>query len=327
MAWFPIQFPKSLYGRAALILVVPVFALQLVVSVVFIQRHYEGVTDQMTRNVVRELLFLRDTVDAAPDPGAAQRDLADLARPLAFEVALPSVPPPADAARRFDFSGRQAIETLRAEMDGILAADLVSGHNRVKVWLNTAQGVLLADFHRGRVSARNAHQLLVLMLVTGILMTVIAFFFLRRQLRPISRLAAAATAYGRGRVVAYRPAGAVEVRAAGNAFLDMRARIDRQIEQRTMMLSGVSHDLRTPLTRLRLGLSMLGPEEEVEPLLRDIRDMERLLQEFLAFARGESLDDAELLDPEALAHEVVDRYRETGGDVSLAEVAGGGRAM
>ena len=111
-------------------------------------------------------------------------------------------------------------------------------------------------------------------------MTLIAFLYLRNQLRPITRLAHAAEAFGKGRVERYSPSGAIEVRAAGHAFLDMRARIDRHIEQRTMMLSGVSHDLRTPITRLRLGLSLLEDEDR-EPLERDVEEMQRLIDAFL----------------------------------------------
>jgi two-component system osmolarity sensor histidine kinase EnvZ len=114
-------------------------------------------------------------------------------------------------------------------------------------------GIWRLQFDRRRVSASNAHQLFVNMVFFGVLMTVIAYLYLRNQLRPITRLARAAEAFGRGRHEPYRPAGAVEVRAAGHAFLDMRARIERQIEQRTLMLSGVSHDMRTPLTRLKTG--------------------------------------------------------------------------
>jgi two-component system osmolarity sensor histidine kinase EnvZ len=123
---------------------------------------------------------------------------------------------------------------------------------------------------RRRLSASNPHQLLVIMASTGFLMTGLAYLFLRNQLRPIRRLAVAAEDFGKGRTVPYRPAGATEVRSAGRAFLEMRGRIESQIEQRTMMLSGVSHDLRTPLTRMRLGLSMLDQTPEVKDIERDV---------------------------------------------------------
>uniref|UniRef100_UPI003516EC43 ATP-binding protein n=1 Tax=Nioella sp. TaxID=1912091 RepID=UPI003516EC43 len=170
---------------------------------------------------------------------------------------------------------------------------------------------------RRRVSASNPHQLLVLMIFTGILMTTVAFLFLRNQVRPIRRLARAAEAFGKGRVLDYSPRGALEVRAAGRAFLDMRARIERQIEQRTMMLSGVSHDLRTPLTRMKLGLTMLEQGAETDALIRDVEEMEALLTAFLDFARSDALDDPEEVDVLALARQVAEDAGRMGGRVEL----------
>ncbi|WP_425050744.1 ATP-binding protein [Psychromarinibacter sp. S121] len=310
--------PRSLYGRAALILLVPIITLQLVVSVVFIQRHFEGVTEQMTRNVALDLSFVRSVVDAAPDLAEAQARAKSLGAPLALEFTVPATAPEGDARRFYDFSGLAMIRTLRSEMDGVAAVDMQSSSRRAVAWLDTVHGTMRAEFDRRRVSASNPHQLLVLMLVTGALMSVIAYVFLRNQLRPIARLAAAAAEFGRGRMVPYRPSGANEVRAAGSAFVDMRSRIERQIEQRTMMLSGVSHDMRTPLTRLKLGLSMLEEEEEAEAMLRDVGDMERLLDEFLAFSREESLGEPVDSDPVALVREVAER---AGDSVTLTEVS------
>jgi two-component system osmolarity sensor histidine kinase EnvZ len=162
---------------------------------------------------------------------------------------------------------------------------------------------------RQRVSASNPHQLLVLMIGTGILMTLIAFLFLRNQLRPIKRLARAAEAFGRGQSVPFKPTGAIEVRAAGNAFLNMRARIDRHIEQRTLMLLGVSHDIRTPLTRLKLGLSMLDQTEDTEALQQDVTDMERMLDSFLEFARAERVEDPTITDPATLVTDLAHRMQ------------------
>ena len=154
-------------------------------------------------------------------------------------------------------------------------------------------------------------------------MTAVAYIYLRNQLRPITRLASAAEAFGRGRTEAYSPSGAIEVRVAGNAFLDMRARIERQIEQRTLMLSGVSHDLRTPLTRLKLGLSMLD-QVEAEPLLRDVDEMQRLLDSFLSFAKGAFEGEPESVDPQALVAAIVDDARRSGTEVQLVDLSGQG---
>jgi len=170
---------------------------------------------------------------------------------------------------------------------GELAGVSMPNDRDISVFVRSAFGPVEFAFNRSRVSASNPHQLLVNMVFFGGLMTVISLLYLRNQLKPITRLGRVAEAFGRGQSLPYHPSGAVEVRAAGNAFLDMRARIDRQIEQRTMMLSGVSHDLRTPLTRLKLGLSMLEDVDRA-PLERDVEDMQRLLDEFLNFARGAS---------------------------------------
>ena len=323
LTWAKAYVPRSLYGRAALILLVPVVTLQLVVSVVFIQRHYEGVTVQMSRNVVLDLQYLlRIAEDASQD--IAEAAVGQVAGPLAYDIALPSEVPVEDKHRFFDFSGAALMETLRADLERNLRFDLTV-NRRVIVWIDTEHGAMRAEFDRRRVSASNPHQLLVLMVFTGFLMTLIAFVFLRNQLRPIKRLARASEAFGKGRIVEYRPTGAVEVRSAGQAFVDMRARIDRQIEQRTMMLSGVSHDLRTPLTRLKLGLSLLEDEAETEALIRDVEDMERLLDEFLAFARDDSLDDPAQVDPMELLRDVVAKF--DGQRVEVGACEGQGTAM
>lgn len=294
--------PRGLYGRVALILVLPVVVVTLVVSVMFIQRHFDGVTRQMTASMARELALLADRIDSAPDIEAARAAADDLAEPLDLAVTLPA-PPIAGVNRdAYDLSGRSVARELQARLPAITGIDL-RPRNRVDVSLTGRFGPWQVGFDRGRVSASNPHQLLVLMLFTSLVTSGIAYIFLRNQLRPIRRLADAAEAFGRGRTVAFRPAGATEVRSAGTAFLDMRARIERQIEQRTLMLSGVSHDLRTPLTRLRLGLSMLSPDlppttAEIAAMERDVDDMAQLVDAFLDFARGAA--EAEPAHPLAL---------------------------
>ncbi|MGP3696117.1 ATP-binding protein [Rhodobacter sp. NSM] len=320
--------PRSLYGRAALILIVPIVTIQLVISISFIQRHYEGVTRQMARGLVIELRHLIEEVDAAPTLAAAEERAAALGAALEFRVALPAAWN-AEADRRdfLDLSGRQLILTLRNGLPGLATVDLVTNDNEVQLLFVTDHGPMSVAVERRRVSASNPHQLLVLMIVTSLLMTIIAYLFLSNQLRPITRLADAAEAFGKGQHIPYRPRGALEVRSAGQAFLEMRARIERQIEQRTLMLSGVSHDLRTPLTRLRLGLSMLSDPDEAEELLRDVADMERLVDEFLSFVRGDALDEAEEVDPLALVARAVENGQRMGQDVTLVKAEGTGTML
>jgi two-component system, OmpR family, osmolarity sensor histidine kinase EnvZ len=325
--WLKKLMPRSLYGRAALILLLPVITLQLVISVAFIQRHFDEVTRQMTRSVLIDLNYLLDQIAAAPDDQAAAAVAETLGAALKLTVGPATTPlPQGDSHRFYDLSGSVVISTLRANLDNLQAINL-DNQRRVEMWVTVPQGVMKLGFDRARVSASNPHQLLVLMLVLGILMTLIAFSFLRNQLRPIKRLATAAAAFGKGRNVPYQLAGATEVRAAGAAFLDMRARIERQTQSRTMMLSGVSHDLRTPLTRLRLGLSLID-EAEAAPLLRDVDDMQHLLDAFLDFARGDAEDALIPVDPRALVEQIVaDAARAGQAAVLTPNLAGPGTAL
>jgi two-component system osmolarity sensor histidine kinase EnvZ len=321
--WLKAYAPRSLMGRAALILLLPIVTIQLVVGVVFIQRHYENVTRQMTRNIMLDIGYVAGLIAEAPDEAAARTAIAAPARDLGLTVRF-AEGPDGDTRNWYDLSGRVIIETLET-MPELTGVDLVADDGEVSFGLRTDLGDVRVEFDRSRVVARNPHQLLVLMVLVSLVLTLISFLFLKNQIRPIRRLAEAAQDFGRGRATSYRPSGATEVRQAGSAFLDMRNRIERQMEQRTLMLSGVSHDLRTPLTRLKLGLSMIDGDEEVEAMKRDVNDMERMLDTFLDFARMDALDDPAVVDAAAFAREAVADAVRGGGDAVFAGAEGGGR--
>ena len=271
--------PRGLYGRAAVILLLPMLTVQLATATIFIQRHYEDVTRQMTNTIIIELKFILTELN--------HHTLQDVTTDDAARLQL-SVQPwdgqsSGNAKRWYDISALTLVPTLYERLPGVRDIDL-SNRRRVVVVVDSAVGPISITFGRHRVSASNPHQLLVLMIFTGIIMTLLAFVFLRNQLRPIKLLARASEAFGRGQTVTFRPRGAEEVRAAGWAFLNMRDRIERHIEQRTTMLSGVSHDLKTPLTRLQLGLAMIEGED-VGPLKQDVAAMATMLDAYLAFAR------------------------------------------
>lgn len=308
--------PRSLFGRAALILVVPIVMIQLVVSLIFIQRHFEGVTRQMTNSVLLEIRLVLDA-DASPQ----FQDKA-VAVASALQLTIGPVPagfPQSDQRDLLDWSGREVIATLRAGLPQVSAIDLTRDSGEVAIAVRNPRGERLVTLNRSRLSASNPHQLLVLMVVASIFLTLISYIFLRNQLSPITRLAEAAEAFGKGRMVPYRLRGATEVRAAGAAFLDMRSRIERQIEQRTRLLSGVSHDLRTPLTRIKLGLSFLPEDDDTKALLDDVAQMERLVDEFLAFARGDATEEPRLCDPVELLRQAAENARRMGQDVRMVE--------
>ncbi len=319
LGWLKRYMPRSLIGRAALILFLPVVTLQGAVAFGFFQRYFEDVTRQMTRSLLIELRFLQETVDEAPDLAAALLALEGIAVPLELAVTLPQEQVPgADSRLFYDLSGRAMIATLRENLPGLIAVDLTEDR-RVTLWVGTGQGVMEVGFHRRRVAAANPHQLLVLIVVLGVVLTLVAYLFMRNQLRPIAQLAQAATDYGKGRIVPYRPRGATEVRAAGTAFLEMRNRIERQNQARTVMLSGISHDLRTPLTRMRLGLSLMEGEE-AEALRRDVDEMGRMVEGFLDFARGDAAEALEPVVPAVFLEQVVTDARRAGLNVRLGPV-------
>ena len=285
--------PRTLYGRAAAILLLPMLTLQLAVTAVFVQRHFEDVTVQMTNNLLFEIKMVLDELNNRSISNVA----GTMAQSLRLELRSWDGVISENSPVFYDISGRTITPLIFEKLPKVYDIDL-SDLDQVSVGMESAKGLIKIVFARNRVSASNPHQVLVLMVFTGIFMTVIAFFFLRNQLRPIKRLSLASAAFGRGQSVAFNPTGAIEVRAAGHAFLDMRDRIERQIEQRTMMLSGVSHDLRTPITRLQLGLELLdGPE--VQDLKKDVDSMRFMVDSFLNYARDSAADpvaDVDLVD-------------------------------
>ena len=301
--WIKSYMPKRLYFRAALILVFPVVFLQLIVSIVFIQRHFEGVTVQMTRTVAAELDLITEVIEREGAVAAQQ-----IARSLGMSMSIVAQDTRFVERRRiYDLTGLVVRRELLA-LPEILTVDLPD-NRKVNARIKSGEEFFDLQFSRRRVSASNPHQLIVYLLVFGAFFTVIAFFYLRNQLRPITRLADAAEAFGHGENVQYDPSGALEVRAAGQAFLDMRERIQRHLKQRTMILSGVSHDLRTPITRLKLGLSFL-PKEQREPLEKDVEDMNLLLNEFLDFAKFENEAEvpAEETNPSVLIDDLIQNF-------------------
>ncbi|MEE8172601.1 MAG: ATP-binding protein, partial [Alphaproteobacteria bacterium] len=193
----------------------------------------------------------------------------------------------------------------------------------ISIRIELKEGVLNILTPRKRMFSTTIYIFVLWMVGTAFVVTAIAIFFLRNQIQPIRRLAAAAEAFGKGRAeVEFKPAGASEIRQAAAAFIDMRGRIARHIDQRTEMLAGVSHDLRTPLTRIKLQLAMLRetvPEAraEVSDLESDIAEMEKMIDEYLAFSRGQGAEAPVPVDLSALIGEVVEGARRNGGALNL----------
>jgi len=306
--------PRSLFGRSLLMILFPVVVLQLVVGIVFIQRHFAQVTTQMARSVALELNYAADLVDEIDDLAQARALLFSLERPfdIHLELQADEIVSPNVRYYFYDVSGRVLITSLRKDIQRPISIDLTKARFTVEIQIQTVRGILNATVPRSRVNATNPHQLLVLMILTSILLTVISILFLRNQVRPIKLLADVSEAFGKGRVEEFRPRGATEVRSAGRSFLAMRARVERQIEARTQMLSSVSHDLRTPLTRLKLALAMMEESDETRHMQDDVEEMERMLEVFLAFARGDNLEETESVNVPDLLEKIVADCRRSG---------------
>ena len=291
--------PKRLFARSLLIIVTPMVLLQCVVTLVFMERHWNRVTERLSEALVRDVAALTDVLEAAggsPEAVALVRGIG--AERLGFNVTLlpPAALPSPVPKPFFGLLDASLARSVADEIGRPFWIDTVSDEDRIALILKLDDYNLRVIAPRSRAYASNSHIFLVWMLAASVILIGVAVLFLRGQVRPIQMLADAAEMFGRGQPTAeFRPRGATEVRRAGLAFIQMRERIERQIAQRTTMLTGVSHDLRTVLTRLRLQLAIAGPKE-LDPELhaefdRDLDDMEAMLRGYMEFARGEGEED------------------------------------
>ena len=288
---FRYVMPKGLYARALLIIIVPMVILQSVIAFVFMERHWNSVTQRLSAAVVQDIAGLIDVyttlkADQAPDPAYCTGALWPDGR-------LP--------AGRGDAAGRTEAVLLAARLFAVGGDQQARSGGRsgstpsaAPRWSKSASAsttrCMRVFVRRSAAYASNSEIFLLWMVGTSTVLLIVAILFLRNQIRPILRLADAAESFGKGREVpSFRPRGALEVRRAAQAFIEMKTRIERAMEQRTAMLAGVSHDLRTILTRFKLELALIGDNSpEIEAMKKDVDEMARMLEAYLAFARGDS---------------------------------------
>lgn len=315
-------FPKGLRGRAILILLFPVIMIQLIFAAIIIQRHFDRVTRQMVANVEPHIRLVLSRISSAPDLEGAMDRITPITVPVNMLVTIDEEPATGipDQKLFIDFSGRIVIENLRAAIPSITSVNLLPDDgSRVEIRASTPHGDAIISLRRRAFSPSNPHQLLVLMLFSGFVMTLIAYLFLKNQLRPIIRLAHASKAFGQGRHVDLDVSGATEVREATRAFLGMRESIETHMEQRTQMLSNIGHDLRTPLTRLRIGLETLTESPQTKMLISDVRNMTFMVNELLDFTRDASTEEYRAVSVVELAESVTKAARVAGQDITLVK--------
>lgn len=290
-AWFNRIMPKGLFARSLIIIVTPMVILQSVLAFVFMERHYNTVTRRLSAAVSQDITAVADLAVNFPTPEDQERirQIAQTAMGLTVEF-LPGERLPAPGPKPF-FSILDSAFTseLGKRLGRPFWTDTVGKSNLLEVRVQLDGTVMRVFARRSQAYLSNSHIFLVWMVGTSLVLLAVAILFLRNQIKPIEALADAAIAFGKGRdVTGFRPRGAREVRGAALAFLEMRRRIERQIEQRTTMLAGVSHDMRTILTRFKLELALIGDTVETEALRKDVDELQSMLEAYLAFARDDT---------------------------------------
>jgi two-component system osmolarity sensor histidine kinase EnvZ len=314
-------FPKGLYARSLLIVILPMVLLQTGVAYLFMQRHWDLVTHRLSNAVARDVGAIVDLYRGLPlgADDARLREIASARFRMSVDLMPPGPLPPTLPHRFFDALDpltRALPKELATQLKYPIWVDTVGRSGLMEIRVDLGFGVVRFVTKRSLGYDANVYIFIFWMLGASIALIAVAILFLRNQIRPILRLAKAAEDFGKGRFREFHPRGAREVRQAGYAFVEMKRRIERANEQRTAMLSGVSHDLRTILTRFRLSVAMLDQTEAMD-LDKDVEEMQAMLEGYLAFARGDSGEEATPTDLAAMLEDMRADAVRHGAQVSL----------
>ncbi len=321
--------PRTLWWRAMLIVVLPLVLLQVILTVVFYNRHWDAVTSWLASGVAGEVAMAVEELEADPDPAARAAVLDRMRRHLGLAVSLDPGGRLEDMLERigadsgfFPHIDAKIREAFEERLDLPFALDLRPGTpGRIAVYVQLPDGLLTVLAPRKRVTSTTTGILLAWMVGASLVLLALAVHFMNLQIRPLRRLVRAMDSFGKGRDVGGVPVrGPLEIRKAARAFNSMRRRIERFVQQRTEMLAAVSHDLRTPLTRMRLELELLdgADPETVRGLRRDVDVMQRIVETYLAFARGEDGEQPERIRLDRVLEELARRVPADGVRVELA---------
>ncbi|MDF1794409.1 MAG: ATP-binding protein [Thalassobaculaceae bacterium] len=322
--------PKTLFGRALLIIVTPLVLMQAISAYVFYERHWEIMTRRLVHSLAGDIAFLveelrppitEEAVEEMSERSIRHFDIELHWRP---EGILPNQP----NFSLFDQTQVAMLDAMQTKVHRPYVMNTDTIDRRIEILVQLPSGVLQVIAHKKRLFTSTTYVFLLWMIGSSLVLFAIAIVFMRNQIRPIRRLSIAARAFGLGRdVTGFKPEGATEVRQASAAFLQMRDRINRQLTQRTEMLAGVSHDLRTPLTRMKLELAMLGDNEDTAELKADVTEMERMVEGYLAFARGEGAEVPVEIDVGTLVNDLIANERRGGARVVYEQPDDGTAAL
>ncbi|MEM0985516.1 MAG: ATP-binding protein [Pseudomonadota bacterium] len=312
--------PHGLYPRSVLIVVLPVILLLGAVTYVFYDSHWRQTSRKMSQGVASSIAYVLEDLEADPSrlPLIQKRARDTLRMDVDFVPAAPQTTPPttpkatteALTPPSYPYTSLDDIlaRELSVRIDAPYSFDLYAS-NKVEILIQTSGGILRVRADRDRTFSTTGHIFIVWVILSTLVLVLLALGFLRSQVRSILKLTDMAKAFGRGQEVGdIRPSGATEIRDAAKAVLEMRRRLTAFAEQRTAMLAGVSHDLRTPLTRLKLQLAMMEATEDNTAARRDLSEMEAMLDEYLAFARQEETEGAETLSLDGLLRDAASHH-------------------
>ncbi|MBV8088541.1 MAG: two-component sensor histidine kinase [Alphaproteobacteria bacterium] len=318
-SWIKLLLPRTMFGRSLLIVVAPLVLVQAIATWVFYDRHWAAVSWRLAAGVVGDIALVIEEIQHTRFEVDINRLLDRAAAVTDLEFALSRGetidPPPASSGTLLE---DQLVQAMKGRVDLPYRIDSAGDPRGTMIQVQLAQGVLKVAVPSKRLFSPTTYIFVMWMVGSSAVLLAVATVFLRNQIKSLRRLAAAADGFGKGRPVPFfKVEGAVEVRQAAIAFLTMRDRIQRQIRQRTQMLAGVSHDLRTPLTRMKLAVELLRDEPTVEELKSDVAEMERMVNGYLEFARGEGTETAVETDISLLLEDVAAGMRREGTPLSV----------
>jgi len=312
--------PTTLWGRSLLIIVLPVALMQIAVTWIFFDAHWETVNSRLSEGLAGDIAWAVESYQDDPSPQTVEMLAKRAEDSLSLSIALQEgrTLPTGQRKSIFEAVDRSLNKALEERLDQPFWFDTTRYPAYVDIRVQVNEGVLRIIAPRDRAFATQGHIFVLWMSIATLLLTAIAILFIRNQVRAIERLATAAEAFGKGvDQPAFKPHGAREVRQAAQAFLAMRARIQRHIDQRTALLASVSHDLRTPLTRLKLELALTPRSKRTEAMKKDVAEMEHMIDEYLAFARGEGGEAVETVALKSIIDEVSEGAARAGAKVGI----------
>ena len=308
-------FPSGLYTRSLIIIIAPIVILQAILTFVFLERHWQLVTKKLSSSVVSEIGMMIDMQknNDLIEISSNAKKFYDINLRLLTNQRIDN-----DFRLPANLVEKTLSQELQKNLDNKYSIEDIPEEKKVIINIEVENGILEFVIPRRNVYATNSHIFLVWMVISSILILSIAILFLRQQIKPIEKLAKAAESFGIGRKIKnFKPTGATEVRKAADAYIKMQERIEKFLEQRTLMLAGVSHDLRTPLTRIKLQLEMYSNQKGNTELLKDVNEMQYMLETYLDFSQTVSSEEDTEVDLKELIDNIISTSNEKSKIISL----------